>query len=105
MPVPGRDAQRRDRIELRWGRIDRGGVHHTDSFQSFFRALVENRSGVAVVDLPLLLTPIAVVGVMDFFAYPAGGEKRLITVAQRRLDLAVMGKHRIRGSQDLCGAC
>src|ERR1700685_557577 len=105
MSMPGRDAQRSYRIELLGRRIDRVGVHHTDRFQSFGSALVENRPGSAVVDLLLLLTPIAVVGVMDLFAHPAGGKKWLIAIALRRLDVAVMGKHRIRGSEDLGCAC
>src|ERR1700729_1135322 len=105
MSMPGCDAQRSNRIELLWRCIGWGGVHHADRFQTFRRALVENRPGSAVVDLLLLLTPITVVGVMDLFAHPAGGKKRLVAVAHRRLGVAVTGKHRIRGSEDLCGAC
>src|ERR1700691_4550035 len=103
--MPGCDAQRGNRIQLLWRGIDWGGVHHPDRFQSLRGALVENRSRLAVVDVLLLLTSIAGVGVVDLLTYPAGWEERLIAVAQRRRNFAVMGEHRIRGSEDFRGAC
>src|ERR1700691_1630472 len=102
--MPGCDAQRDNRIQLQWRGIDWGGVHHPHRFQSLRSALVENRSRLTVVDVLLLLTSIAGVGVVDLLSYPAGWEERLIAVAQRRRNVAVMGEHRIGGSEDFRGA-
>src|ERR1700690_4085046 len=96
MSMPGCDAQGCNRIQLLWRCIGRGGVHHADGFQSLRGALVEDRPRLAEIDVLLLLAPKAVVGVVDFFSYPAGWEKRLVAVVYRRLNVTVVGQHRVR---------
>ncbi len=77
-----------------WGVASAGAVYITPTaFSPSARALVENRPGSGVVDVLLLQAPIAVVRIVDFFAYFASGEKRLVAVAHGGFYVAVLGQN------------
>src|SRR5579862_6902793 len=104
MTVPGGDAERRNRVELlRRGSLGRG-VHNAYGLHALRRPLVEDRSGMIVIDVALFEPVVASAGVVDLFAHFAGGKERFVAVAQRGVDVGVMRDDVAGGGGDIAGA-
>src|SRR5580658_461795 len=103
--VPSCDAQRSNCIQLLWCSVGWSSVHHAHRLQSLRSSFVKNRTRSGVVDVLLLLTSVAVIGIVNLLADPTTWEKRLVAVAHRSVDVPVPGQHGVGGTEDLRSTC